>query len=753
MGIKKGKIGIYLIIIFICSTISIITYSRELLSIKSAATIKSAEGLLDRMLPDHKGRFIFEEILNDNGMDVFEIETIKGKVFIRGNYGVSMAMGLNWYLRHYCHIDISVRANTSPQLPASLPMVNPKVRKTSWAQYRYFLNYCAFGYEMPFWDWRQWERFIDWMALNGINMTLAATGQEAVWQTVYKRLGLSDKEIDSYFTGPPFLPFQWMGCLDGYGSPLPKNWIQQHEDLQRKILKREREFGMKPVLQGFTGHVPDVLSKKFPQAKLHIIRWLDTWETRLADPLDPLFQRIADLFMEEQYKLYGTDHIYSSDTFIEMPPPSSDPVYIANLSKAVYQGMVKTDPDALWVLQGWLFVNNPNFWKELQAKALFAAVPNGRMLVLDLACENRPTWNNHDAMAGTDLAYGGQPWLWCNVQNYGRTVGLTGNLQEMANGLPAALSDPGADKLYGIGFVNESLGYNPVAFTLMYEMAWGDKRPLNLKQWISGYSFHRYRIENQSARQAWQLLLDVYNSQHEGSSALENPPSIRPMGDAVRHFYTPYDRAVVVKAWSKLLDTNQELRQSDAYSFDLVHVARQALVNHSTTIQNKIAAAFSSKDQEAFERESQKFLHLIQDIDELLATREEFLLGPWLEDAKRWGSTSKDRAKLEWNARRIITVWGETPVLRDYARKQWSGMLSGFYLPRWRQYLSAASEALKEDIPFDEQSVGQKIFQWELAWADQQEIYPSKPNGNSITVAQKLWNKYRDELEFQAGEY
>ncbi|GAG47398.1 unnamed protein product, partial [marine sediment metagenome] len=72
---------------------------------------------------------------------------------------------------------------------------------------------------MAWYDWSQWERLIDWMALNGINMPLSVTGQEAVWQAVCKRLGMSDGQIDEFLAGPPYLPFQWMGCLDGWGGP------------------------------------------------------------------------------------------------------------------------------------------------------------------------------------------------------------------------------------------------------------------------------------------------------------------------------------------------------------------------------------------------------------------------------------------------------------------------------------------------------------------------------------------------------
>ena len=39
-----------------------------------------------------------------------------------------------------------------------------------------------------FWDWDRWEKEIDWMAMQGVNMPLAFTGQEAIWDTVYRQV-------------------------------------------------------------------------------------------------------------------------------------------------------------------------------------------------------------------------------------------------------------------------------------------------------------------------------------------------------------------------------------------------------------------------------------------------------------------------------------------------------------------------------------------------------------------------------------
>jgi len=91
----------------------------------------------------------------------------------------------------------------------------------------------------------------------------------------------------------------------------------------------------------------------------------------------------------------------------------------------------------------------------------------------------------------------------------------------------------------------------------------------------------------------------------------------------------------------------------------------------------RTATAYHAKDVAAFRKSSQEYLELVHDIDELLATNDEFLLGAWIKDAQQWGRTDAERARLGWNARRVLTRWGNNSELRDYAWKEWSGMLSG----------------------------------------------------------------------------
>jgi alpha-N-acetylglucosaminidase len=46
--------------------------------------------------------------------------------------------------------------------------------------YNYIMNVCTHSYSLWTYTAEEWSYFIDWMALSGINLFLAMTGQEEV---------------------------------------------------------------------------------------------------------------------------------------------------------------------------------------------------------------------------------------------------------------------------------------------------------------------------------------------------------------------------------------------------------------------------------------------------------------------------------------------------------------------------------------------------------------------------------------------
>lgn len=65
-----------------------------------------------------------------------------------------------------------------------------------------------------------------------------------------------------------------------------------------------------------------------------------------------------------------------------MDPSSSDPSYLKATNAAIYSAMVSAGfTNATFVMQGWLFVNSPDFWTPSNVQAFLSGVPDDRMLV------------------------------------------------------------------------------------------------------------------------------------------------------------------------------------------------------------------------------------------------------------------------------------------------------------------------------------------------------------------------------------
>lgn len=697
---------------------------------------------MGRVVPAYAAQIDVEYLAKSaGGEDAFEVETRAGRLVLRGNNGVSIGSALNWYLRNVAHGQVSWDGDNLPHL-ASLPPVPQKVHIGSPYRHRVYLNYCTFNYTASWWDRARWEREIDWMALNGITTPLAATGQEAVWQAALRRFKMSDDEIRHFFVGPAFLAWQWMTNIEQWGGPLPQSWIDSHLELGRFIIERERALGMTPILQGFTGCVPMAFIEKFPDARILKKQiWCEIPPgTAQIDPLDPLFARFGHAFLEEQTRLFGTDHLYACDPFHEGVPPVDTPAYLHDVGARLYQVVHDFDPQAIIVMQGWTI-----------RQGIVEGIPADRLLVLDLTGEK---WRETQA-------FWGRPWVCGVLHNFGGRAYLGGNLSQIATTAPSLLAKPAeGGQLVGVGLFPEAIEDNPMLYALGTEIAWQREAP-DLPSWVHGYIYARYGKDEPSAQRAWRRLLDSVYAQHESAPPMETPLQSRPAitlttaspwGSFERH----YDTSQVWTAWQELLAAAPVVGRVDPYGYDVVDVGRQALADLSVPVQRELAAAWLSRDQARFAAAKARFLELGADLDRLLATRREFLLGPWLADARRWGRTPAEADLCERNARQLITVWGPNSpkaYLFEYACRQWSGLISGFYLARWRMffdYLATQPPGMRDDQVArgmnrpdnDANAFYRQLSHWEYAWCEGHESYPTAPQGDSVEVARALCAKW-----------
>ncbi|MCD8739929.1 alpha-N-acetylglucosaminidase [Mucilaginibacter roseus] len=701
---------------------------------------EQAYALIKRTLPAHAQKFSVEQ-LKGKKTDGFEIESRNNRIVLRGNNGVAVASALYYYLTEYAHCQITWNG-TNLKLPAVLPKVPAKVVKTTPYKLRYNLNYCTFNYSMSWWDWKRWEKEIDWMAMHGINMPLAITGEEYTWYLVYKDLGFTDEDLKGFFTGPAYFSWFWMGNVDGWGGPLPLHWMQSHMELQKKIVARQRALGMKPVLPAFTGHVPASFKNRFPAAKLKTTNWNNGFaDTYILDSEDPMFARIGKLFLQKQTQLLGTDHFYSADTFNENEPPSDDPEYLSKLSARVYDGMHQADTAAVWVMQGWLFYSDRKFWKAPQTEALLKAVPDNKMIILDLAAEIEPIWKRTSAFYG-------KPWIWNMLNNFGGNTNLFGRLDGAATGPAQALADPNSGNMMGIGLTMEGIEQNPVIYELFTDNTWRNK-PINISEWLPKYVRNRYGKNNAQALKAWNVLHKTAYSVPADRYIRDGAESIiqaRPRLDSFARWaatklnYKPQD---LLPAWQGLILASPELKGSDGFQYDLVDVTRQVLANYALNIQQKWVKAYRDKNEADFKKYSGQFITLINDMDELLATRKDFLLGAWVAGARNCGVTPAEKALYEQNAKNLITLWGDKNCpLYEYACRQWSGLLSDFYKPRWEKYFAQLTLDIQGKADFSQDDFNNQIKDWEWNWVTARKDYPAQPKGNSVVQARLLYNKY-----------
>lgn len=705
---------------------------------------QASEELLKRILPDKASLFLVAIIPAINGHDIFEIESsTNGKIVLRGNNAISIASAFNWYLKYYAHCEISWDGDNL-MLPTPLPVVKETVRKVSPYRHRIYLNYCTFSYSMPWWNWSRWQREIDWMAMHGVNMPLAVTGQEAVWYNTLKHFRMNDTEIRHFLVGPAYFAWQWMTNIESWGGPLPKTWIKSHIKLEKQILARERQLGMTPILQDFTGYVPKLLKSKYPHANIKVKGdWFGVPPgSGQLDPLDTLFEEMGKRFLQEQTKLYGTDHYYAADPFHEGTPPVKGDDYLGEVGSTIYKITNEVDPKAVIAMQTWSM-----------RKPIVQAIPKSKLVMLDL---NSSKWKASDA-------FWGRPWVAGIIHNFGGRTFLGGNLQHIATNAPLLLHNPAAGNLMGIGMFPEAINQNPVVYELASELTWYNQPP-DLSQWLTQYAKARYGSLPPSAIKAWKILGNTVYNQHIGDFSAESPicatPALKitkagPNGTLARGYST--DSLWI--AWLDLLNAEDTLQNIQTYQYDLVDLARQCLADLSLPLQKQITAAYLAKDTMTLKKASGRFLTLIDDMDTLLGTQPEFLFGKWIADARGWGETAAEKDLYEKNARMLVTTWGPVQpdaVQYDYSNRQWSGLLKGYYKIRWLKFLNYLKAQASDNNRFKQQDLRmsygrpandankfyEDLSRWEQEWCNSHQRYPDQPKGDPVLIAKQLYKKW-----------
>ena len=236
-----------------------------------------------------------------------------GVVAIAGTNAGELTAGLGLYLREFVNATVGWPRGGGSRLPrpAAWPRVGAPVSRSRVGPWSFAMNVCVHSYTLVWHSWAQWEALLDWSALNGINLLYALTGQEEVQWKAFTALGAMDLETRAWFNGPAFLT--WSRGQNSHGSsiggPLPRSWMRAQWDLQLRILARERELGILPILPAFQGNVPWPLVEALGDTAnaTRVNASYGTVATGWMDSLDPVgaFDRVADAWMKNLCADFG----------------------------------------------------------------------------------------------------------------------------------------------------------------------------------------------------------------------------------------------------------------------------------------------------------------------------------------------------------------------------------------------------------------------------------------------------------------
>ncbi|MDO4380765.1 MAG: alpha-N-acetylglucosaminidase [Clostridia bacterium] len=705
-------------------------------------TVKELSGLIERTV----GKEFCEKIvfsIEDSEEEFFTLSDAGDeKISITANSGSSAAAGLNYYYKNYCSVHIS-QVGCSANMPSPLPKIGKTKKVSTPFKVRYANNYCSLSYTMAFYGEEEWQKELDYYALQGVNVFLDITAIEEVWRRFLLKLGYPQEKAIAFLPGPAYYAWFCMANLYSTGAPLPPGYFKKRTDLARKNHLFMRRMGMSPVFQGYNGMVPTDIKKYAPDVSIIPQGlWNGAERPAMLKTDTNAYLRLADLFYESQREVYGDISPYfATDPFHE--GGRSGRLDIKKVSSFLLDAILKNREDAVWIIQS---------WGENPSKELLEGVADRKehTLILDLYAEKRPRWEN---FLGSEFL--GSPWVYCMLNNFGGRMGLHGHLATIASEISRASKK--AKHMKGIGITPEATHSNPIIFDLFFETIWTETNeiePIKLEEWLQKYAERRYGSCSENMFEAMKMLNDtVYNPKlnEHGEGAPESVINARPSLDVGSpstwgNNLVSYDKKTFEKAVELFLCEAGNCADSEGYLFDAIDLLKQVLSNTAQEYQKNMSKAFKEKDLIAFMKWSDKFLNLGLFTDEVLSANREFMLGNWLSKAEKLAEGFDDFTKkiFLFNARAQITTWGgsrqiaEDGALRDYSNKQWSGLTKDFYVDRWNSWVKVMKQKLN----------GQKAeepdwFKNDIRWVWKENEYGNTPTKiDLLKTAEKVFSTF-----------
>ena len=688
-------------------------------------TIAALKGLVSRVLGDrYVNWFDFEVVEADK--DFFEISGGgNAKVKIKGNTGVAIASGLNYYLKYYCYVNVSQQTK-QVKMPATAPKLDKAIHKDTDCEVRYAYNYCTLSYTMQFYGFDEWQKELDYLMLQGVNVILDTTGSEALWVSYLQKYGYTAQEAIDFVCGYAFKAWWLMGNLENYGGSVGDQWMYDTLEMARVNQRYMTVMGCMPCLNIFAGTLPTNFAKQadevltemgYANVKDYMTGtggWSGFTRPYSLNTTFPGFEQMTVDFYNVQNDLYGqiTDY-YAGDFLHEISSGFNlDPAFDkANMSRTVLDLLIKENDESCWIMQSW--------WENPLPEVVegFGDDREDHVLMLDLACANASRWTNTKDYGG--LEFGGSGWVFCMLDNYGGRTGMHGAFNHIMTGLMKAYSE--AKHFKGIGITPEGTEENPASYDFYWELIWvgPDDVPANtttknfinsyVDNWVSEYAKRRYGTESEKIQQAWEILADtVYGMKTVDGTSVNGIITCEPKifesgnngavafgaGQNGGYYRVPYKEHQLEEVLKLMIAEFENFKDEETYIYDLCDIMCQILTNSSTVYLSKMAEGINQKNYETFHGYKNKFLRCIQLIDEVASYVDDTMLGNWVGRIDDWVADERtgeyadyDIDTMKHNAIILPTVWASNATLVGYANREYAGLMEDYYYKMWKDFL------------------------------------------------------------------
>ncbi|MFQ8705048.1 MAG: alpha-N-acetylglucosaminidase TIM-barrel domain-containing protein, partial [Thomasclavelia sp.] len=664
-------------------------------------TIENVYGIIERTIGMEYCDWFSFELVDSGENDWYEISDQDGKIHIKGNEGLSLTTGLNYYYKNYLKVHISEQT-MQVNMPDELVKVNKTIRKETPYQVRYAYNYCTLSYTFAFFGEEQWQRENDWLALNGVNVVLDLAGQEATWIKFLMNFGYSFDDAKDWLSGPAYYAWQFMDNMESFGGPIPDGYIVDRLQLARSTQRWKNSLGMQTVLQGYAGMVPTNFNEYQPD--VNVIKqgtWSGFNRPYMIATDSKEYAEYAKLFYEAQEFVYGaTTDYYAVDPFHEggiRPAGLSD----ATIATKVLESMLDYDKDAVWVVQGWQSNPTNDLLKGM------GDYREDHVLIVDLIKYPISNWTKYDGTSygSTKLdakEFNGTSWAWGLLANFGGNPSMHGQMEVMVNDIMNAQKT--SSHMVGLGIISEAQYDNPVIYDLIFDLAWADDN-FNLDDWLNGYIERRYGGTSQNAQMAWQIMKDAnYNHGVRFTNELFGMKSKAPQDYKEQNI--PYGAEKLENALRLLVRDFDKFKDSECYLYDLSEIMRQQVSNYAVLKYNDVLDAKNNGDLESFKKYKEEFLKAFEILNEVEATQQEQLGGEWIGKAQDLASNYDDFAmdSFTMNAKALITSWGSRAghrSLKDYGWRNYEGIFKDLYTNIWSDYLNRVEANMEKGTPLN----------------------------------------------------